>query len=508
MCGIAGIYNYADPGRPVDRTLLCAMTARLSHRGPDADGFYVDGSIGLGHRRLSIVDLSPTGAQPMATSDHKAWIAYNGEFYNHLDYRQRLAGRGIVFRGSSDTETLLHVMRELGPDALEQASGIFGLAYWDAVQETLTLARDPLGVKQVYFYDDGQRVLFASEIKALLCDPDVARDIDPLAVSEYLHFHTPLFERTFLKTVRQVTAGHWVRFGRHRMQSRRYWAVTDFQKSLDTPAVQVERLREQLNIVVRDQLMADVPVAAFFSGGIDSTAVAAFAAQTGRLSDVFGVHFANQGVVDERPYQEEAAKALGLNLHLTTLDGASFASDLEKLLYFQDQPVIGPAMLPMHAVSHLAAKSFKVCLGGQASDEVFGGYARYALARPTAVLRNWFAAAGGHHHSVGGNLSKQLAQPKNIKRLARALRNFRDWQTRYFESFAKVPLPLWEALFDDRSMCDREHCRRLFQDETNLSGAVDPTDKIQEWDLRTYLTMKYRSKDTFVCTTPASNWSH
>ncbi|BDC50451.1 hypothetical protein F183_A27670 [Bryobacterales bacterium F-183] len=495
MCGFAGIFHYAEPNRRVNEELLRAMTAQLSHRGPDADGFFVHGPIGLGHRRLSIVDLSPSGAQPMLTPDGNACIAYNGEFYNHQAYRDRLTARGVSFRGSSDTETLLHTMRELGPDSLEQASGIFGFAYWDVRQHALTLVRDPLGVKQVYFHDDGKRVIFASEIKALLCDPSIRREMDPLAVSEYLHFHTPLFERTFFRGIRQVRAGEWIRFGTHSVRSRQYWRVDDFHKSKATPAEQVEHLKEQLNLVVQDQLMADVPVTAFFSGGIDSTAVAAFASRSGNLQDVFGVHFANQGVVDERPYQEEAARALGLRLHLTTLDGRSFPSDLEKLLFYQDQPVIGPAMLPMRAVSELAATNYKVCLGGQASDEVFGGYARYALGRPFKVIGNWFASTGNKQRNVGGNLSKQLTQLRNLRRLARNVSSLGDWQTHYFESFAKVPLSLWKGLFAAHELCDRDHCRQVFQDETNLSKATDPTDKLQEWDLRTYLTGLFQQDD-------------
>lgn len=495
MCGIAGIFNYAAPERPLDKALLRAMTSSLSHRGPDADGVFVEGPIGLGHRRLSIVDLSPTGAQPMVAPDGRACIAYNGEFYNHQEYRSQLEARGVRFRGPSDTETLLHVMRELGPDSLEDASGIFGFAYWDSVQQTLTLVRDPLGVKQVYFHDDGERILFASEIKALLCDPSVKREMDPLAVSEYLHFHTPLFERTFFKGIRQLRAGQWIRFGKSRVQTRQYWTLDRFDKSAAGVGEQVQQLKERLSSVVTGQLMADVPITAFFSGGIDSTAVAAFASKAGRLSEVFGVHFADQGVIDERPFQEQAAKALGLKLNLSTLDGASFDVDIESLLYFQDQPVIGPAMLPMHAVSKQAAERFKVCLGGQASDEVFGGYARYALARPWAVARNSFAMAGGGAQLVGGNLSKQLAQRNNIRRLAGTLCNLGDWQTRYFENFAKVPVSAWESVFAIPEVRDREHCRRTFLDETALSRASDPTDKLQEWDLRTYLTGLFQQDD-------------
>src|SRR4051794_7952828 len=181
MCGIAGIFHYADPDHPVDRDLLVRMTRALAHRGPDAEGFYTKNNIGLGHRRLSIIDLSPTGAQPMANDDGSCWISYNGEFYNHGEFRERLAAKGCRFRGTSDTETLLRLMEQDGPDSLAEMAGIFAFAFWNGRDQTLTLARDPLGVKQLYFHDDGRRIVFASEVKALLQIPDVPREPDPEA---------------------------------------------------------------------------------------------------------------------------------------------------------------------------------------------------------------------------------------------------------------------------------------------------------------------------------------
>jgi len=256
MCGIAGIFHYAEPERPIDRNLLEAMTRSIEHRGPDAAGIHIDGPIGLGHRRLAIVDLSETGAQPMRTGDGSGYIVYNGEFYNHAEFRSRLEQRGVRFRGTSDTETLLHLMREYGPSALETAAGIFGFAYWDAKDKKLTLARDPLGVKQVYYHDDGRRLLFASEIKALLVDPMVRREADPLAVSEYLHFHTPLFERTFFKGIRQVRAGECITFGRFHSQARTYWMISDFEKAKLETQEHVEELAGRIEHVVKDQLMS------------------------------------------------------------------------------------------------------------------------------------------------------------------------------------------------------------------------------------------------------------
>ncbi len=346
MCGVVGVFHYADPDRTADEALLRRMARILQHRGPDDEQVFVAGSVGLGHRRLAIVDLSESGRQPMVSGSGRSCLSYNGEFYNHASFRRRLEAKGCAFRGSSDTETLLYLLEEYGPGALKDAAGIFGFAWWDAANRRLILGRDSLGVKQLYFHDDGRRVIFASEIKALFADPTVPRRVDPTAVNQYLHFHTPLFDRTFFAGIEQVRPGEYVEFSGRGRASRVYWRPTGFEPRAGSPEDQVRELRDLLGSVVREQLMSDVPVGAFFSGGIDSTAVASFAARAGKRMRCYGIHFADQGVVDERPFQEEAARALGLELNLTTVDGRDFPSDLQRLLYFQDQPVIGAALHP------------------------------------------------------------------------------------------------------------------------------------------------------------------
>ncbi len=501
MCGIAGIFHYGDESRAIDTRLLTAMTRSIAHRGPDDEGFHVDGSLGLGNRRLAIVDLHQTGRQPMVSVNDHSVITYNGEFYNHNEFRSTLAKKGYVFRGRSDTETLLYMLSEWGPDVLTDLAGIFGLAWWDAKNRRLILARDPIGVKQVYYHDDGERIVFASEIKALLVDPSVPRRPDPEAINEYLHFHTPLYERTFFAGIKQLRPGEYIEITATGLRHRIYWETDGFQPRDETPERSVDELKQLLDRVVGQQLMSDVPVGAFFSGGIDSTTVAAFAKRGGKSPKCFGIHFTDQGVIDERPYQEAAARALGLDLELTTIDGSTFADDFLRLTYFQDQPVIGAAMIPMYYVSRLAAKHVKVCLGGQAADEIFGGYARYALVHPGQVLQSMFSGRRGITTAdsdpatdVGGNLLKQLADGSNFRRAVRRLSPFEGWSRRYFENFAKVPERAWLNTLDPQ-LVSRRTAREMFESGLKRSPAADPGDRILHWDMQTYLPGLFQQDD-------------
>jgi asparagine synthase (glutamine-hydrolysing) len=483
MGGIAGIYHYAEPDRAIDRSLLERMTRTLAHRGPDDEGFYVRGNLGFGHRRLSIVDLSLTGAQPMSSEDGTYSITYDGEFYNHASFREKLCARGHRFRGTSDTETLLHLMKDSGPDALSEVTGIFGFAYWNSHERRLTLARDPLGVKQVYYHDDGRRIVFASEIKALLQCPDVPHEPDLDGINQYLYFHTALFERTFFRDIRQLRAGEYLEVGPYGARLRSYWVINDFTRFNEAPVRIVQKLCDQLAEVVKDQLMADVPVGALFSEGFESTAVAAYAARHGKSPTCFGVHFTGQGIPDERPDQEAAARALGLELQLITMDGSTFPDDLKRLMYHQDEPVIGPAMFPKFYVSQLASHNVKVCLGGQAADEIFGGYARYAQ-----------TGSNNRTAETGGNF-RQLGDWHRINRLVNNTSNPVNWEKRFFENFAKLPEASWAEVFQSPIFYSRERCHQLFHETVNRSPATGAADKIMHWDTQTYLPGVFHQDD-------------
>jgi asparagine synthase (glutamine-hydrolysing) len=480
------------------------MARLLRHRGPDGQGIWVDGCIGLAHRRLAIVDPSPTGFQPMSTPEGDLTISYNGELYNHKNFRRQLEQKLHRFVGSSDTETLLHMLQEWGPDILRQTAGIFAFAVWDARARRLLLARDPLGVKQLYYHDDGKRVVFASEIKALLACPGVAREIDPEGANQYLHFHTPLFDRTLFRGIHQVCPGEYIEFNHGGSRKRVYWTVQACDPDLRAPELQVEALRDSLDEIVRDQLMSDVPVGAFLSGGIDSSTVVAFARRYNPDLRCFGVQFTGQGVVDERPYQESVARALGVPLELTTVPARSFADELPKLLWHQDQPMIGTAMSSMYHVSALASNSVKVCLGGQAADELFGGYARHALLHPLGALRSWLGRAtqrnaqeiiGVHAPSdVGSNLLKQFILGRNLRRLLAAAPAIIDPPHLYFEVFAKISDRKWRTLLDP-AFVSRDRALEIFRATMRRSPFSDPADRVLHWEMQTYLPGLFHQDD-------------
>jgi asparagine synthase (glutamine-hydrolysing) len=439
----------------------------------------------------------------MRSEDGDFTLVYNGEFYNHKAFREKLYARGYRFRGTSDTETLLYLLQEWGTTALEGVAGIFALAFWDRKHRRLILARDPLGVKQIYYHDNGKRLLFASEIKALLLSEDISREIDADGINQYLHFHTPLFEKTFFKGIRQARPGEFIEVNGAGPRPRIYWQTDGFAPRSEGPEHLVKELEDLLEEIIAEQLMADVPVGAFFSGGIDSSSVASFAKKREKSLHCFGVHFEDQGTVDEGPYQKSAAATLGLSLDLITINDGSFPGDMLKLMYFQDEPVIGAAMIPMYYVSQLASEKVKVCLGGQGADEIFAGYARYALARPFDVIGSWFSGRhlvdpGSRAHEnkrVGGSLLKQVATYGNVSRLFQGIPHMVNWKRWYFNTFAKVPERNWLNVLGERGLVNRKAAWAMFSDGVDYSPAKDPGDKLLHWDVQTYLPGLFHQDD-------------
>jgi asparagine synthase (glutamine-hydrolysing) len=393
MCGFAGIF-YSDAG--CDAAMLTAMRDALVHRGPDDGDNFIDGGLGLGHRRLSIIDLGG-GHQPMHTEDGRYVIVYNGEIYNYLELRKELESSGVRFRTNSDTEVILHLHARAGDGAVARLNGIFTYALWDRVARRLLLARDRAGIKPLYYSAGPRGVVFASEIKALFKSDLVSPKLAERHVGEYLLFRQVAGNDNLFADVAVLPPGHTMIVVEGRPQQPvRYWTacapVAPFQ---GTYTDAVDALDRELNAAVARQLMADVPLGTFCSGGIDSSLTTAIAARhASRTINTFSVGF-HEASYDESEYARMAARHCGTTHHELKLDESEYAQLLPKLVWHHDLPLNFANSVHIYAISKLARQHVTVVLTGEGADELFGGYPRYyiprlsqQLARIPGVLRS------------------------------------------------------------------------------------------------------------------------
>ncbi len=381
MCGIAGILNL--DGAPVSPVVLKRMTDLIAHRGPDAEGHYVDRGLGLGHRRLAILDLSPAGRQPMATPDGRYVISFNGEIYNYRELRVELESRGRRFHTQTDTEVLLAAIAEWGSDALLKFNGMFAFALWDSRERTLLLARDRFGVKPLYYTRAGNAVLFASESKAFGAHPQFSVEVDREALVEYFTFQNFFTDRTLTKGVRILPAGCSLTLRESDAAipaPRRYWDF-DFREP-ESPATDeeyVEELERLFRQSVSRQLVSDVPVGSYLSGGMDSGSITAVAASQlpwmRTFTCGFDLHSASglEMGYDERKTAEYMSYLFKTEHYEMVLKAGDMERVLPKLAWHLEEPRVGQSY-PNYYAAQLASKFVKVVLGGTGGDELFGGY--------------------------------------------------------------------------------------------------------------------------------------
>lgn len=380
MCGIAGIVH-RDPARPVDPAVLDRMTDALEHRGPDDRGVAVWGGVGFGNRRLSIIDLEG-GHQPMTTPDGRLALTYNGELYNYIELRTELLERGIELRTHSDTEVVLQLYAAFGLDMFERMNGMFAFALYDRAHGRVLFARDRFGEKPLYVHRGEHGLSFASEIKALLQNPDVETRPDQAALHEYLTFQYCLGERTLFEDVTKLRPASYLLVDEtgQTLESREYWSLGFEEDHQSGDEYFVDELRFLLEDAVKIRLRSDVAVGTYLSGGLDSSIVASLAAKLlGHGLPAFTGYFAGGAEYDETPYARSVAAQNGSEHHLVEATAAQFAELLPRLIWFMDEPAAGPGAFPQYVVSKLASEQVKVVLGGQGGDELFGGYARYLM---------------------------------------------------------------------------------------------------------------------------------
>ncbi|MFH0859839.1 MAG: asparagine synthase (glutamine-hydrolyzing) [Candidatus Altiarchaeota archaeon] len=391
MCGIVGAYNFR--GENVAEDDLRRSASLLTHRGPDSDGFYCEKNTGLGFRRLSIIDLK-TGDQPIHNEDERIWVIFNGEIYNHLQIREELEGKGHAYYTNSDTETIVHAYEEYGIDCVKKFNGMFAFAIWDSKSRRFFLARDRLGIKPLYYLLDSDRLIFASELKSIIEFPTVKRELNREALDYYLSYNYVPAPHSIFEGIRKLQPGHTLTVGERSSALRRYWQLTFPHRPYVSLKYFETRIVELLKQAVKARLMSDVPLGAFLSGGIDSSAIVAMMSE---ISDepvkTFSIGFEEESY-NELQYAKTIAETFNTE-HTEFVVKMDAISLLEKLAYHFDEPFADSSAIPTYIVSEMARKHVTVCLSGDGGDEQFGGYDRYRalnLARQYARIPSMLKA--------------------------------------------------------------------------------------------------------------------
>ena len=384
MCGICGLYNL--DGRPVEKGLIERMNSTLIHRGPDDDGYHIDGHIGLGHRRLSIIDLN-TGKQPIYNEDNTKVIVFNGEIYNFLELKEKLELKGHQFKTKTDTEVILHGYEEWGAECVNYFRGMFAFAVWDDKNNTLFLARDRLGIKPLYYCFDGRRIIFASELKAILEDPIVSRNLNFEALSDYLSFGYIPSPKTIFCSIQKLPAGYFLIQSGNKQVLKQYWDLK-FQ-----PDVQVSEdsfcdcILETLEESIRMRLISDVPLGAFLSGGVDSSLVVALMSRLTKESVVTNTIGFTESEFSELEYAKETSTLFDTRHHEYMVDPDA-VEVVNRLSWNFDEPFADSSAIPTYYVSGMTRQNVKVALSGDGGDENFAGYRRYYFDRLENYIRS------------------------------------------------------------------------------------------------------------------------
>src|SRR5579862_891595 len=498
MCGITGIFD-ARGRREIDRDVLVRMNESQHHRGPDEVGLHVEPGIGLGHRRLSIIDLS-TGQQPLYNEDGSVCIIFNGEIYNYQELIPELTRLGHCFRTKSDTETIVHAWESWGEDCVTRLRGMFAFALWDRNRETLFLARDRIGVKPLHYalLDSGE-LLFGSELKSLLAHGGLRRDVDPCAIEEYFALGYVAEPRTIFRGVWKLPPAHTLamRRGQPLPQPRQYWNVRFTCDARIGVGEACEELSRRLAESVRLRMIAEVPLGAFLSGGVDSSAVVATMAGLSEAPvNTCSIAFSDPAF-DESRYAEEVAKRYRTRHRVDRVESDDFDL-IDTLATLYDEPYADSSAIPTYRVCQLARQHVTVALSGDGGDESFGGYRRYRLHLAEERLRA--AMPLSLRRPVFGLLGRAYPKLDWAPRVFRAKTTFeslaRDSVDAYFNSVCYLRDPLRAQLFSGKLRSDLSgyHAREVFHRHARDAASDDPLALIQYLDLKTYLVGDINTK--------------
>ncbi len=487
MCGICGVLYFDD--RPVDRSVVQAMSDIQKHRGPDESGVYIGKGIGLGHRRLSIIDLA-SGQQPLSNENGSIWISLNGEIYNYRDLNLQLRSNH-TFRTQSDTETIVHLYESFPGDFVSKLRGMFAFALWDDRNQVLILARDRLGKKPLYYYQDHEKLVFASEIKSILGHPELKLEIDDYSVCDYFSLGYIPAPRSIYRAIKKVQPGHYLHVSGRKVEEFRYWDISFAESQEFTESQWLEKLLSEFEDAVRIRLMSEVPLGAFLSGGLDSSAVVAMMARIQDQPVKTATIGFNEDKFDESQYARQVSEHLKTDHHERIVTPDKIAT-IEKLAWHYDEPFADSSALPTYFVSQVAREKVTVALSGDGGDENFAGYRRYFFDQQENRLRRVFPPA------LRYVLFKPLAlvYPKM------------DWAPRFMRAkatFQNLTLDPIEGYFDTLSLFkihekpsvlsgDFRHrlagydSVEVFRKHYCRADSTDPLSRIQYVDMKTYLT--------------------
>ncbi len=488
MCGLCGIFN-AHSAEAVAPELIRSMANTITHRGPDAEGVYIDRGVGLGHRRLSIIDLA-SGHQPMQTEDESVVVVFNGEIYNYRELKERLIQKGYRFRTQSDTEVILFLYQEEGEQCFASLRGMFSIALWDKKRRRLVLARDRVGEKPLFYHYDGKRCVFASEMKAILEVPGIPREIDLQALSDYLSLLYVPAPKTIFQSIRKVRPAHYLVISDSECREVPYWDLQFSQDDALSEAEWAEQLIELYREAVKIRLMSEVPLGAFLSGGVDSSSVVALMSEIMAEPVITSSIGFSEKEFDELDYARRIAQQFHTK-HYEQVVQADAAGIIEKLVWHYDEPFADSSAVPTYYVSAVARHHVTVALSGDGGDEIFAGYRRYRLDQSEHAVRAWIPA--GVRRVLFGGLSALYPKADWAPRYLRGKATFKNLSCShieaYFRSMSACSPELKSDLLsgDVRARLKDYHTVDLFRDYYARAGTADPLSRIQYVDIKTYL---------------------
>jgi asparagine synthase (glutamine-hydrolysing) len=487
MCGICGIIS-SETGESVDGELLRCMNQSLIHRGPDDEGYYLNSQAGLAVNRLSIIDLH-SGKQPLANETGDVWVVYNGEIYNYRQIRADLERLDHKFRTQSDTEVIVHAYEEYGDGCVQHLNGMFAIALWDARQNRLLLARDRLGIKPLFYWTDSQRLVFGSELKAVIANPEVPRQVDLSALDLFLTLEYIPGPRTIFQNIHKLPPGHTLVFEQGEIELSQYWDIP-FNPVIEKDQTCVERLADLIQEAVCSHLVSDVPVGAFLSGGIDSSTVVGFMSQySSQPVPTFSVGFEDESY-DELSYAQGIADHFGTSHHFEVLT-PDIVTLAEQLVPHLDEPFADTSIFPTFLVSQLASRYVKVVLSGDGGDELFAGYDTYLAERLSRSFR-WLPSP--LRKTVFPILAEKLPPQSAKKSFTNKMKRFLEGEVlEPALQHARWMIFLSEAekaeLFrpDLQAALNGDSTRALFETYFQQAGKFDFLAQQQYVDVKTYL---------------------